>query len=97
MSSSIECFDRLLLVNRELLSQSMTALSNLLFLRNGHARGRAGRITQFALFVANELGLSDLARYHLTIGTPLMDIGMCAIPDSLLEKKGPLSPKEELR
>jgi HD-GYP domain-containing protein (c-di-GMP phosphodiesterase class II) len=97
VSSSIECFDRLLLANRELLSQSLTALSNLLYLRNVHARGRAGRITHYALFIANELGLSELDRYHLTIGTPLMDIGMCAIPDSLLEKKGPLSPKEELQ
>ena len=97
VSSSIDCFNRLLLANRELLSQSLTALSNLLFLRNGHARSRASRIRQYALFIANELGLSDLERYHLTIGAPLMDIGMSAIPDSLLEKKGPLSPREELQ
>ena len=97
VSSSIDCFDRLLLANRELLSQSLTALSNLLFLRNGHARGRAGRITKYALFIANELGLSELDRYHLTIGTPLMDIGMFAIPDSILEKTSPLSPREKMQ
>jgi HD-GYP domain-containing protein (c-di-GMP phosphodiesterase class II) len=97
VSSSIECFDRLLFANRQLLSQSLTALSNLLYLRNGHARRRAGRITQYALFIANELGLSELDRYHLTIGTPLMDIGMFAIPDYLLEKTGPLTPREEMQ
>jgi HD-GYP domain-containing protein (c-di-GMP phosphodiesterase class II) len=56
--------------------------------------GRTRRITDIAMMVGRELGLADDELLILELSTLLRDLGMLAMPEGLLEKKGPLTPDE---
>jgi HD-GYP domain-containing protein (c-di-GMP phosphodiesterase class II) len=63
-------------------------------LRDPYTGDHTHRVTDYALLLAEELGLPAAERYQLQIGTPLHDIGKIAIEDAILRKPGPLTPDE---
>lgn len=59
-----------------------------------YTQGHADRTTKYAMALANRLGLTSADREVLRRGAILHDIGKIAIPDSILDKPGKLTPEE---
>lgn len=62
--------------------------------RDGYTVGHCHRIANYATALGRSLGLGDDDLQTLRRGGFLHDIGMLAIPDSVLRKEGPLEPEE---
>jgi two-component system cell cycle response regulator len=65
-----------------------------LYEREPDLRDHVGRVAALSLELGRELELSDEALSEVELAAQLHDIGKLAIPDSILEKQGPLSPQE---
>ncbi len=62
--------------------------------KSAYTQGHADRTAQYALALANRLGLTTADREILRRGAVLHDIGKIAIPDSILDKPGALTKEE---
>ena len=62
--------------------------------RDGYKAGHCHRMANYATALGRKLGLSDEQLQTLRRGGFLHDIGMLAIPDSVLRKPGALEPEE---
>lgn len=72
----------------------MLNLGNVIENRSQETASHVERITAMGLFIADRLGLSAELRLELETGAPMHDIGKVGIPDSILNKPGPLSAEE---
>lgn len=80
--------------NSALFLQTVTAMAQAVELRDKYTGGHTQRVTNYALLLAEELGLSPDQRRCLQIGTPLHDIGKIGVDDAILRKSGALSAEE---
>lgn len=62
--------------------------------KNRYTQGHSERVTENALALACQLGLSETDKTVLRKGATLHDLGKIAIPDEILNKPGPLTPAE---
>jgi HD-GYP domain-containing protein (c-di-GMP phosphodiesterase class II) len=62
--------------------------------RDPLTRGHSDKVTEYALGVCNELGLSPEQREVISIAALLHDYGKIAVPDAILRKPGRLTPRE---
>jgi len=74
--------------------QTVIAFSQIIEMRDPYTGGHAQRVTDYALLLAEEMNLSETDRQHLSIGSPLHDIGKIGIDDAILRKTGRLTPAE---
>jgi putative two-component system response regulator len=72
----------------------LMTLASMIEARDGHSDGHCYRIANYATRLGAALGLADGDRQALYRGGFLHDIGMLAIPDTVLRKAGPLEPEE---
>jgi putative two-component system response regulator len=72
----------------------MMTLAMMIESRDGSAEGHCHRIANHAVSIGRQLGLHGEALQTLRRGGFLHDIGMLAIPDSVLHKPGSLEPEE---
>jgi putative nucleotidyltransferase with HDIG domain len=79
---------------RDQFIQTVTALARTVELRDEYTANHTLRVTDYALMIADALGVSAAERHRIEIGTPLHDIGKIGIPDSVLLKEGPLTADE---
>jgi HD-GYP domain-containing protein (c-di-GMP phosphodiesterase class II)/pSer/pThr/pTyr-binding forkhead associated (FHA) protein len=93
VSAAIEC-SQLMEQQQKNFLLTVSALANAVELRDAYTSKHTNRVTDYALFVAEELGLSSAERRHIAIGTPLHDIGKIGIEDSILRKPGKLTEEE---
>ncbi len=63
-------------------------------LRDHETEGHSERVTGLTVQLAEMLGIEGEALVNIRRGALLHDIGKMGIPDSILYKKGPLSPEE---
>jgi PAS domain S-box-containing protein len=70
--------------------------SHALDLRDRETEGHTRRVTDLTIRLARSLGLSDLEIVHIRRGGLLHDIGKMGVPDTILNKPGPLT-EDELR
>jgi len=70
------------------------ALSAALDAKSPYTRGHSDRVALLATALAEELGLGLEERFSIHITAHLHDIGKIGIPETMLEKNGPLSPEE---
>lgn len=61
---------------------------------NPYTSSHSERVTNYAFKIAKELKLDEKSLEILTYSGRLHDIGKIAIPDSILQKPGPLTPIE---
>jgi hypothetical protein len=94
VSGGIDNLEHVLEKERRLFIQTLNTLAQMTELRRRRAGGQPRRVTDYALLLAEELGLSDLDCHHLRIGTPLLDLARVGLGDVLLRKPGPLSAAE---
>jgi HD-GYP domain-containing protein (c-di-GMP phosphodiesterase class II) len=62
--------------------------------RDPLTRGHSDKVTEYALGICNELGLSPEQREVVSIAALLHDYGKIAVPDAILRKPGRLTPRE---
>jgi HD-GYP domain-containing protein (c-di-GMP phosphodiesterase class II) len=84
------CYERL---ERTFLS-TVEALANALEASDASVSSHARWITDLALRVGEELELEPRALKRLELGALFHDIGKIGVPSTILEKPGPLTPKE---
>jgi HD-GYP domain-containing protein (c-di-GMP phosphodiesterase class II) len=62
--------------------------------RDPLTRGHSEKVTEYALGICDELGLSREQREVISTAALLHDYGKIAVPDAILRKPGQLTPKE---
>ena len=73
---------------------TLEALVNALEAKDPFLRGHSARVADFAAMVAAELGMSDAQIDQIRTAGRLHDIGKIGIRESVLNKRGPLTPDE---
>jgi uncharacterized domain HDIG len=68
--------------------------SKALDLRDRETEGHALRVTEMTVQLADSLGISPTDLIHIRRGALLHDIGKMGVPDSILNKPGPLTEEE---
>jgi putative two-component system response regulator len=72
----------------------LMAMAVLIEARDGNTEGHCHRMANYAMALGRALGLGEADLQALHRGGFLHDIGMLAIPDSVLRKSGPLDAEE---
>jgi putative two-component system response regulator len=75
-------------------SSIIMAFASMIETRVGYTEGHCHRMANYATALGRRLGLSPDDLQTLYRGGFLHDVGMLAIPDSLLSRRGPLEPSE---
>lgn len=73
---------------------TVSALANAIEFRDPYTRGHTDRVKQLAQSIAREMGWGVELMFDLWIGCTLHDIGKIGVPDSILNKPGPLTDGE---
>ncbi|GBC99447.1 3'3'-cGAMP-specific phosphodiesterase 3 [bacterium HR17] len=79
---------------QELFWDLVRAIVAMLDARNPYTRGHSERVTEFAVAIAREMGLSDEDCERIRLAGLLHDIGKVGIPDAVLLKEGLLTDVE---
>lgn len=74
--------------------ETLEGWARALDLRDHETEGHSRRVTELALGLAMQLGLSQVALTHIRRGSLLHDIGKVGISDTILLKPGPLKDDE---
>ncbi len=74
----------------DLLDSMITAVDN----KDYYTRAHSEEVTEYALWIAHELGLSEEAMKTIRIAGLLHDVGKIGIPDEILRKPGHLTDEE---
>jgi putative nucleotidyltransferase with HDIG domain len=70
---------------------------NLMEARDPYTRGHTERVTRLAKLLATEMGIHEEELFIIELGALLHDVGKMGVPDSILQKPGPLEEEERLR
>jgi len=81
---------------REAAMETLLAVSSLVEARDPYTSGHSQRVTDYALAVAERMGLPEDDLETLRIAGPLHDVGKIGIPDAVLNKPGRLTRSEWL-
>ncbi|HEY5600128.1 MAG TPA: HD domain-containing phosphohydrolase [Candidatus Manganitrophaceae bacterium] len=74
--------------------ESMKALAQAIEAKDLYTRGHCDRMVEYALAIADRLGLSEEEKKHLGYGAALHDIGKIGIHELILNKSGKLTERE---
>lgn len=74
--------------------QVVLALARAIDARDAYTGDHSARLAEWALAIADEMGLSEAEKQNLHWAALLHDIGKLGIPDEILLKPGTLSPEE---
>jgi PAS domain S-box-containing protein len=92
-----QLFENLQHSNMELMwayESTIEGWSRALDLRDRETEGHTQRVTDLTLRLSREMGVDESEIVHIRRGALLHDIGKMGIPDNILLKPGPLTPKE---
>ncbi len=73
---------------------TLLSLSHTIELKDPYTRGHCERVSKYASMIANELDLSEKLTELITYGSWLHDCGKIGVPESILNKEGPLDESE---
>ncbi|MEQ1933801.1 MAG: HD domain-containing phosphohydrolase, partial [Fimbriimonadaceae bacterium] len=74
----------------DLLDSMINAVDN----KDYYTRAHSEEVTEYALWIADELGLSEEAKRTIRIAGLLHDVGKIGVPDEILRKPGHLTDEE---
>ena len=89
-----EELDRRAAAVREITVSTLASLTNALDMRSAHFHGHSRAVAMQAAALAQTLGMSDQEVEQMRTAGLLHDVGMIAIPDSIVDKPGVLTPEE---
>jgi putative nucleotidyltransferase with HDIG domain len=78
----------------EAYDKTIEGWSAALELRDEVTEGHTQRVADLTVRLAREMGVTEADLVHVRRGALLHDIGKMALPDELLKKPGPLTPRE---
>src|SRR5207253_9219322 len=78
------------LASFDILDAMVTAVDN----KDKYTRRHSEDVTEYALWIAEELGVSEETLRIVRIGGLLHDVGKIGVPDEILRKPGRLTPEE---
>ena len=73
---------------------TVTSLAFAIDAKDHYTQGHSQKVSAYAALIAEALGMSDAEVEEIRLGAVLHDIGKVAIPESILNKSGPLNPDE---
>jgi response regulator RpfG family c-di-GMP phosphodiesterase len=73
---------------------TLEALGGALDAKDAETEGHCQRVTAFTITIAKAMGVDKGLLRHIARGAFLHDIGKMGVPDSILRKPGPLTPRE---
>lgn len=76
------------------LHELASALTAALDAKSSYTRGHSDRVALLATALSEELGIGPEERFSIHIAAHLHDIGKIAVPETMLDKDGPLLPGE---
>jgi response regulator RpfG family c-di-GMP phosphodiesterase len=79
---------------QESYESTLTALVTALDFRDNETQGHSYRVVEYAMVVADRLGIEEPARTWIRRGAILHDVGKIGVPDAILRKPGKLDPAE---
>jgi len=74
--------------------QTIAALAHAIDARDAYTAGHSNKVSDLAVELASEMGLTRDTQEAIRLGGLLHDIGKIAIPDAILHKPGRLTPEE---
>ncbi|HET7838743.1 MAG TPA: HD domain-containing phosphohydrolase, partial [Rectinemataceae bacterium] len=74
--------------------QILDSLATALEEKDHYTQGHSRRVERYSRLLAADLGLGEEDRHVLSVAASLHDIGKIGIPESILNKAGPLSSEE---
>lgn len=95
--ANAQLHDSLMEVNRQLAGaydETLEGWAVALDMRDNETRGHSERVLQLTMRLVAELGLPPESWPHVRRGALLHDIGKMGVPDSILQKTGPLTSDE---
>jgi putative two-component system response regulator len=72
----------------------LLSLAQTIELKDPYTRGHCNRVADYALMIAEALGLQPDFREDIKYGSWLHDCGKIGVPEHILNKPGPLDPEE---
>ncbi len=73
---------------------TLLSLAQTIELKDPYTKGHCDRVAKYALLIADHLDLSEEKKRDLTYGSWLHDCGKIGVPESILNKRGPLNEEE---
>ncbi len=80
--------------NRELFIQSIEMIAAAVDAKDPYTKGHSGRVAQYSVMLARELGLPDDEVDRVRISATLHDVGKIGVEDRVLKKPGVLTNEE---
>ncbi len=93
VSAGIECA-RLLRKQRDLFLDTITVLAQAVEMKDPYTGGHTLRVSNYAVLLAQQLGMTPAEVDLVRTGTPLHDIGKIGIDDAILRKPDKLTAEE---
>jgi response regulator RpfG family c-di-GMP phosphodiesterase/signal transduction histidine kinase len=79
---------------RSLFLSTVKSLASAIDAKDEYTRHHSTRVTDFSLRIAAKMGFSEKELSDLELASVLHDVGKIAVPESILNKPGKLSPEE---
>jgi diguanylate cyclase (GGDEF)-like protein/putative nucleotidyltransferase with HDIG domain len=73
---------------------TVTSLAFAIDAKDHYTQGHSQKVSAYAALIAEALGMTALEVEEIRLGAVLHDIGKVAIPETILNKNGPLNPDE---
>src|SRR5437773_457407 len=73
---------------------TVTSLALAIDAKDHYTQGHSQKVSAYATLVAEAMGIKDEEMEEIRLGAVLHDIGKVGIPESILNKNGPLNPEE---
>ncbi len=80
--------------NRQLFLQSIEMIATAVDAKDPYTKGHSGRVSQYSVILAKELGLPDEEVDKVRVSATLHDVGKIGIDDRVLKKPGVLTNEE---
>lgn len=80
--------------NKQEVIDTLLRLNQFIRLKDGYTQMHSEHVSEYAVMLAKELGLSQEEIHLIKIGGELHDIGKVGIPDAILQKQGRLTNQE---
>jgi len=74
--------------------ETVTSLAYAIDAKDQYTQGHSQKVSAYAALLAEAVGMSEAEVEEVRLGAVLHDVGKVGIPESILNKSGPLNPEE---